>query len=163
QRLTARALHRDEFDAGEQAEDPPRRGVVTEVHHLVVRPARGQPSVQALAQPGGRPELAVGHLQRRQRRAVPVLPLRHHQPAPTRRNGPPSRLTGVAIVAGPGWYWNRNVGGSASRPMPSGRLISRTGRSERATFQLPSPMWLISTESEGKSIAYISVKWASPI
>ena len=69
----------------------------------------------------------------------------------------------MASVAGPGWYWNRNVGGSASRPMPSGRLISRTGRSERAIFQLPSPMWLISTESEGKSIAYISVKCASPI
>ena len=59
------ALHRHELDAGELAEDPPRRGVVAEVHHLVVRAARGQPSVQALAQPGVGPELAVGHLQRR--------------------------------------------------------------------------------------------------
>ena len=41
--------------------------------------------------------------------------------------------------------------------MPSGRLISRTGRSSRASAQLPSPMWLIRIESRGKSIAYISV------
>ena len=42
--------------------------------------------------------------------------------------------------------------------MPSSRSISRTGRSRRATFQLPSPMWLISTESSSQSIAYISLK-----
>ena len=120
-------------------------------------PAASQPFRQC-AQPGGRAELAVGHLQRRQLRAVQVLPLGHHQPEPLAL-----QVTSVASVAGPGWYWNRNVGGSASRPMPSGRLISRTGRSERAIFQLPSPMWLISTESDGKSIAYISVKCASPI
>jgi len=47
--------------------------------------------------------------------------------------------------------------------MPSGRLISFTGWSFRAIFQLPSPMWLIRIESDGKSIAYISVKCASPI
>ena len=41
--------------------------------------------------------------------------------------------------------------------------MSRTGRSARAIRQLPSPMWLMSTESVGKSIAYISVKCASPI
>src|SRR2546429_4721952 len=34
--------------------------MVAEVHHLVVRPARRQPSVQACAQPGGRPELMAG-------------------------------------------------------------------------------------------------------
>ena len=28
---------------------------------------------------------------------------------------------------------------------------------------LPSPMWLISTESSSQSIAYISLKWAFPI
>ena len=49
------------------------------------------------------------------------------------------------------------------RPAPSGRLISLTGRSDRAIFQLPSPMWLISTESSFQSIAYISLKCASPI
>ena len=46
--------------------------------------------------------------------------------------------------------------------MPSGRLISRTGRSARARRQLPSPMWLIRIESDGKSIAYISVNCVSP-
>ena len=55
------------------------------------------------------------------------------------------------------------MGGSASRPIPSGRLISLTGLSFLATFQLPSPMWLCRIESDGKSIAYISVKWASPM
>jgi hypothetical protein len=40
--------------------------------------------------------------------------------------------------------------------------MSRTLRSRRAIRQLPSPMWLIRIESLGKSIAYISVKWASP-
>ena len=47
--------------------------------------------------------------------------------------------------------------------MPSSRSISFTGRSLRAIFQLPSPMWLISTESSSQSIAYISLKCASPI
>ncbi len=47
--------------------------------------------------------------------------------------------------------------------MPSARSISRTGRSLRAIFQFPSPMWLISTESSSQSIAYISLKCASPI
>ena len=65
-------------------------------------------------------------------------------------------------MAGPGRYWNRNVGGSSSPPIPSGRLISRTGRSSRASRQLPSPMWLIRIESVGKSIAYISVNCVSP-
>ena len=46
--------------------------------------------------------------------------------------------------------------------MPSGRLMSRTGRSSRASAQLPSPMWLIRIESLGKSIAYISVNCVSP-
>src|SRR5579872_3011691 len=127
---------------------------MAQVHDLVVRPARAQPAVQAFPQPGRGMELPVRHLKQRQRRLVKHLSLGHHDP---------SSDTSVASVAGPGWYWNRNVGGSSSRPMPSGRLISRTGRSDLATFQFPSPMWLISTESDGKSMAYISVKCASPM
>ncbi len=46
----------------------------------------------------------------------------------SRKRSPP-RETSVASVAGPGAYWKRNVGGSPRPPMPSGRLISRTGRS----------------------------------
>ena len=65
-------------------------------------------------------------------------------------------------MTGPVAYWNRNVGGSSSPPIPSGRLISRTGRSPRASSQLPSPMWLIRIESVGKSIAYISVNCVVP-
>jgi hypothetical protein len=79
----------------------------------------------------------------------------------SRKRSPPSEIS-VASVAGPVLYWKRNVGGSSRPPMPSGRLISRTGRSSRARRQLPSPMWLIRIESEGKSMAYISVNWVSP-
>ena len=45
--------------------------------------------------------------------------------------------------------------------MPSGRSISFGLRSLRATFQLPSPMWLCSAASRSKSMAYISVKCGS--
>ena len=67
------------------------------------------------------------------------------------------------MVAGPGTAENTGVGGFCSPPIPSGRSISFTGRSGRAIFQLPSPMWLMSTESSSQSIAYISEKCASPI
>jgi hypothetical protein len=40
--------------------------------------------------------------------------------------------------------------------------MSLTGRSSRASAQLPSPMWLIRIESLGKSIAYISVNCVTP-
>src|SRR5215470_20152051 len=65
----------DELDAGELAEVPPRRGVVAQVHHLVVRPARRQPPVQAVPHPGRRAELAIGHLKRREFLGVQVLTL----------------------------------------------------------------------------------------
>src|SRR5215469_15360833 len=65
----------DELDAGELAEVPPRRGVVAQVHHLVVRAARGQPPVQAVPHPGCRAELAVGHLQGREYLGIQVLAL----------------------------------------------------------------------------------------
>src|SRR5215469_12860707 len=42
----------DELDARQIAELAPGGGVVAEVHHLVVRPARGQPPVHAAPYPG---------------------------------------------------------------------------------------------------------------
>ena len=53
--------------------------MVAEVHHLVVRAARGQPAVEAGAHPGGGVELAVRHLQGRQFLAVEVLAFRDDQ------------------------------------------------------------------------------------
>src|SRR5215469_857229 len=61
-RPTSGASDLDELDAGELAEVTPRRGVVAQVHHLVVRPAPGQPPVQAVPHPGCRAELPIGHL-----------------------------------------------------------------------------------------------------
>ena len=80
----------------------------------------------------------------------------------TRRKRPPPSAASVASVAGPVRYWNRNVGGSSSPPIPSGRLMSRTGRSSRARRQLPSPMWDIRIASRAKSMEYISVNCVAP-
>src|ERR1700730_18533020 len=51
--MGSRALDLYVLDAGELAEDPPGGRVVAEVHHLVVRAARGQPAVEAGADPRG--------------------------------------------------------------------------------------------------------------
>src|ERR1700737_442041 len=80
--MGSRALDLYVLDAGELAEDPPGGRVVPEVHHLVVRAARGQPAVEAGAHPGGGVELAVRHLQGRQFLAVEVLAFGDDQAEP---------------------------------------------------------------------------------
>src|ERR1700744_5116639 len=99
----------DELDPRDVAEHAPVIGVVTQVHHLVVRAAVAEPPVQAFAHPGGRPELPVRHLPRR------------------------------ALGPGPGWRGNRKVAGSPSRPSPGAPCITSPGRSARATSSCPRP------------------------
>src|ERR1019366_5615312 len=72
----------DELDAGQLAEHLPVRRMVAQVHHLVVRAARGQPAVQAGPPAPGGPELGVGQLRRGQFLGVQVLALGAAQPEP---------------------------------------------------------------------------------
>src|SRR3954451_22559256 len=73
-------LRSGELDSGELAERPPLLGPVAWVEHLVGWAAEPQPLVHARAQPAGRAEEAVGHLERRQLVGVEDLALDREQP-----------------------------------------------------------------------------------
>ena len=124
------------------------------VEHLVVRPAGLQPRVRARAHAGVRPEEAVRHLERGKLLAVEDLALGDDEPERRRRAGASERRERRRARARTGRGTSADPRGRRSRGC---RLISRTGRSSRASAQLPSPMWLIRNASRAKSIAYISV------